>query len=48
MNFNSNYVRDRRRRFYRPVVRILKSSAVEKPDVLLGNKQFQTVKKFRN
>ena len=43
MNFNANYSMDRRRRFYRPVVKILKSSGLEKPEVLIGNKEYQTV-----
>ena len=43
MNFNANYSMDRRRRFYRPVVKILKYSGVEKPELLIGNKEYQTV-----
>ena len=43
MNFNANYAMDRRRRFYRPVVRILQSTGVEKPELLIGNKEYQTV-----
>ena len=43
MNFNANYSMDRRRRFYRPAVKILKSSGLEKPEVLVGNKEYQTV-----
>jgi len=43
MNFNSQFVKDRRRRFYRPVKRILRASGVENAELLVGNTAYQPV-----
>lgn len=43
MNFHSEYIRDKRSRFYIPVKRILRSNLVENPQTVVGNKEYQTV-----
>ncbi|MBQ9500946.1 MAG: alpha-L-rhamnosidase [Lentisphaeria bacterium] len=43
MNFNSQFVKDRRRRFYRPVKRILRAAGVENAELLIGNTAYQPV-----
>ena len=46
MNFNAPFIRDRRRRFYRPVSRVLFRQGVENAEVLIGNLAYQPVIHF--
>ena len=43
MNFNTGFVKDRRRRFYRPVTRILRAEGVEDAALFVGNEAYQPV-----
>ena len=42
MKFHNNAVRDKRTRIYLPVQAILRSCGVKNPEVLLGNREYQT------
>ena len=43
MNFNAGFAKDRRRRFYRPVRRILRAEGVEDAELFVGNTAYQPV-----
>ena len=42
MKFHSEAVRDKRTRFYLPVQKILRSCEVKNPEILVGNREYQT------